>query len=65
MDSHCDSGNFVVEPVAIEGDQTAVLSFATDNSVTAIKIGQLVVEGRENGYNGCNDEGKLNLPCWK
>ncbi len=59
MDSHCDSGNFVVEPVAIEGDKTAVLSFATDNSVTAIKIGQLVVEGRENGYNGCNDEGKI------
>jgi hypothetical protein len=28
-DSHCDSGNFVVEPVGIEGDQTAVL--ATDN----------------------------------
>jgi hypothetical protein len=59
MDSHCDSGNFIVEPVAIEGDQTAVLSFATDNSVTAIKIGQLVVEGRENGYDGCNDEGKI------
>ncbi|CAK9202178.1 unnamed protein product [Sphagnum troendelagicum] len=57
--SHCDSGNFIVEPVAIEGDQTAVLSFAADNSVTAIKIGQLVVEGRENGYNGCNDEGKI------
>ncbi len=56
MDSHCDSGSFVVEAVAIEGDQTAVL--ATDNSVTAIKIGPLVVKGRENGYDGCNDEEK-------
>jgi hypothetical protein len=60
MDSHCDSGNFIVEPVAIEGDQTAVLSsFATDNSVTAIKIGPLVVKGRENGYDGCSDEEKI------